>query len=127
MAASSAGFATDFATVRPAVAARSIVTVAASPFDGTYSGQVTNLKQATNCGTQSSWTSTFVVQDNEFHTNIGKLLFAGAMHPDGSFESNIQMGSMSVIRLVGKIDGIVLQANATGPICRWSMNMRKAS
>jgi hypothetical protein len=126
MAGSSAGASTDYATVHPAVAAPFIVTVAASPFDGTYSGQVTNVKQATVCGSQNSWTATFVVQDNKFHTNIGKLLFAGDMHPDGSFESSVQLGRTGLIHLVGKINGIQLQANATGSLCEWTMNMSKA-
>jgi hypothetical protein len=126
VAASNAGAAMDSATEHRAVAAPSIVAVAAGSFEGTYTGQINNVKQASACGSHNSWTGTFVVQDNKFHTNVGKLLFNGDMHPDGSFESSVQIGRSGLIQLVGKIEGIVLQAKVNGPLCDYTMNMRKA-
>ncbi len=97
------------------------------PFDGTYSGIVTNVKQASVCGSQDSWHGIFAVDSNKFKTNIGKYVMAGDVRPDGSFQTTTDMaiGPNAIIHFVGNIAGDTVHADATGPLCKWSMDMRK--
>jgi hypothetical protein len=102
--------------------------VATGAFDGSYVGTVTNVKQASLCGSANSWRGTFSVVSNRFTTNIGRHVLTGDVHPDGSFETSADMGlggRNAVIHLSGRITGDAIHATGRSPLCQWDMEMRR--
>jgi hypothetical protein len=115
---------------RGASSARSplLLVAAGGAFDGSYVGTVTNVKQASTCGSMNSWHGTFSVVSNQFTTNIGRYRLTGDVHPDGSFETSVDMGlggRQAVIHFSGNIAGNTLHATGRTPLCLWDMDMRK--
>lgn len=122
-----AGAAVNDASSPAVIAAAPILRLVADagPFDGRYTGMVTNVKQARACGSQDSWRGAFVVEGNKFNTNIGKFVLTGDVHPDGSFESSVPVGGTNRLNFTGKIAGDAMHASGAAGLCRWDMDMKK--
>lgn len=126
--ASAAGISADSGRGTPSGRSPLFVPVAGGAFDGSYVGTVTNVKQASTCGSMNSWHGTFSVVSNQFTTNIGRYRLTGDVHPDGSFETAVDMGlggRQAVIHFSGSIAGNTLHATGKTPLCLWDMDMRK--
>jgi hypothetical protein len=96
------------------------------PFDGRYVGMITNVKQATACGSRNSWKGVFVVTDNKFNTQIGQKMLNGDVRPDGTFETTLTLSRSARLNLTGKIDGNAMHATGVSALCEYNMDMKKS-